>query len=465
MLTMTTWSPDRTTLYRPVYLSLANQIAHAVAEGMLPPGTRMPTHRALADQLGVSVQTVSRAYEELIQQGLMTGEVGRGTFVRTARAEPAPPFVMERVRELIDLSILKPVVEAMHLERMQTALAGLAGNLPSSLAFSFRPSMALAPHRETALVWLRCCGIETAAKNVLVTNGATPAITIALMTALRPGGLVVTEEIGHHTLVPLCAYLGLKIEGLAADREGILPDALERACREASVSAVLVHPNAASPTSALMGSTRRNELVEVARRHQVQIIENDAWGPLVDRPAPPLARLAPERTLYVTGFSKCVMPGLRTGYLVVPDKLIAAAANRHLVVNWMATAIMAEIASRWIEDGTALELALWQRAALRRRQTIAGQLLRDLPCQRHRESLQIWLPLPPAASEEQFVAQARLHGVAIAPGASFTTVSRPLPPAIRIAIGSAASEAELRTGLAVVADLYRSEPEPTLLAI
>jgi DNA-binding transcriptional MocR family regulator len=275
---------------------------------------------------------------------------------------------------------------------------------------------------------------------------------------------VLTEEVGHHTLVPLCSYLGLRLAGLAIDREGVLPDAFERACRNGEASALFVHPNAASPTSALMGAARRGELVELARRHQVQIIENDAWGPLIESGLPPLAALAPERTLHVTSLTKCVMPGLRTGFLVVPDPLVPAAANRQLVTTWMATALLAEIAARWIENGTALSLVRWQRTALRRRQKIAAEILRDLPYSAHPGGLQVWLPLPAGVREDQFVAQARLHGVGIAPGASFATSPDPGWPAVRIAIG-ATGEAELRAGLGIVADLYRSRPEPTLLAI
>src|SRR3954451_5952127 len=274
---MTSWSADPAGLHRPVYLSLAGQIARAIGEGALAAGGRLPTHRALADRLGISVQTVSRAYEELIRQGLLAGEGGRGSFVpaaevrrapsgRAPEAEPEPPFLPERVREVVDLSILKPVTEPLHVERMRAALARLAADLPPSLALSFRPNMVLARHRAAAVGWLRGCGLETAAKNVLVTNGATPAMTVALMAAVRAGGLVATEEVGRPTLVPLCSYLGLRLEGLAIDREGVLPDALERACREGEVGLLFVHPNAASPTSALMGAGRRAELVQLAGR-------------------------------------------------------------------------------------------------------------------------------------------------------------------------------------------------------
>jgi DNA-binding transcriptional MocR family regulator len=461
---MTSWVPDPSALRRPVYLSLAEQIARVIGTGVVPPGAALPTHRAMAEELGISVQTVSRAYEELIRRGLIVGETGRGTYVRKPRPELEPPYLPERFPEIIDLSILKPVCETLHIDRMKAALAALAKDLPAPVALSFRPNMVFARHRQLGVAWLERCGLKVNPRNIHVTNGATPAMTIALMAVARPGSIILTEAIGHHTLVPLCSYLGLKLAGLPLDGEGVLPDAIDQACREPGVRALFLHPNATGPTAALMSAGRREEIVEVARQHDVQIIENDACGPLIEDAPPPLAALAPERTLYVTSFTKCVMPGLRSGYLVVPDKLISGSANRHLVTNWMATALLAEMAARWIEDGTAWDLVLWQRQALRRRQAAAAEVLTGIEYQAQRETLHVWLPLPAGVHEDQFVSHARLQGVAVAPGTSFVTDGDTHPPAIRICVGST-TEAELRIGLGTLANLFRSEPEPALLAI
>src|SRR5690606_7537271 len=132
---------------------------------------------------------------------------------------------------------------------------------------------------------------------------------------------------------------------------------------------------AINPTAAVMSEERRARIVEVARQHDIAIIENDVLGPLItDRP-PPIAALAPERTFYVTSFTKITLPGLRIGYLVAPDRFVAAVANRQVVSNWMATPLMAEIATRWVQDGTAKELVSWQREALHRRHAIAAEVL------------------------------------------------------------------------------------------
>ncbi|RWH53073.1 MAG: PLP-dependent aminotransferase family protein [Mesorhizobium sp.] len=433
---MTLWRPDAALIRRPAYQSLADQFARAIHDGRLANGARLPTHRRLADELELSVQTVSRAYEELIRRGLVSGEIGRGSFVQTQRREPEPPYLPER----------------------------LAENLPSSSALSFRPNMVFPRHRAVAVEWLRLCGLDVSAQNVSLTNGATAGMTVALMSVAPPGSTVATEAIGHHTLVPLARYLGFNLEGLPIDDSGLIPEALDEACQLSDIRAVFVQPSVINPTATLMGAARREQIAAVARRHDIAIIENDVLGPLVEGRPPPVAAFAPERTLYVTSFTKIVVPGLRIGYLAAPDRYVAAVANRHLVSNWMATPLVAEIATKWVTDGTAMELVGWQRSALRRRQEIAAQVLAGVDYRVHRDGLHLWLRLPGDRGEESFVSQARLQGVAIAPGTSFRISQEPWQPAVRISLGSTTEE-ELRAGLSVVTKLLLGDPEHLLLAI
>jgi len=166
----------------------------------------------------------------------------------------------------------------------------------------------------------------------------------------------------------------------------------------------------------------------------------------------------------VTSFTKITVPGLRIGYLAAPDRYVAAVANRHLVSNWMATPSIAEIATHWVSDGTAMELVNWQRRALAARHAIATETFGRLAHRTRPQSLHVWLPLPEGHSEDAFVSQARLRGVAIAPGASFRTADSGWHPAVRISLGST-SEQELKTGLGIVASLALGDPEALLLAI
>jgi DNA-binding transcriptional MocR family regulator len=462
---MTMWPPDPSTLTRPAYRALAQALIRAIDAGAVKPGDRLPTHRDLAYQLGLSVQTISRAYDELTRLDIISGEVGRGTFVRPVQIEARTPWHrLDDNEQVIDCSMLTPVHGDIHVERMQAALAALSEDVPPEAMFSFRPRAALDRHRTSAIRWLRTCGIATRPELVLPTNGNTAAMTVALMTAANPGDLVVTEALGHHTLPPLAHYLGLRLAGLDVDEEGVTPEAFETACAVNGAKVLYLVPNGLNPMALLMGTERRRALVEVARRHDALILENDAGGPLQPGRPRPIAALAPERTFYFTGFSKCLMAGLRYGYLVVPETLVSAALNRHLVTNWMATILIAEIATRWIEDGTAEELLEWQRAALANRNRIAGRALRGLPHSGTPNGMHVWLPMPGHWTEEAFVAHARHRGVAVASGASFAIGDAVRPGGLRVCIGGPSAEA-MERALGILARLARDRPEPALLAV
>lgn len=460
---MTNWKNFPQPIQRPAYRSLADLISGAIDKGDLQIGDRLPPHRELAYQLNLSVQTISRAYDELIRRGLIEGQVGRGTFVRSGPAKSDTPFIAGGQNgQLIDLSILKPVTGSLHREKMQAALAELSADLADTSLFSFRPVSALQVFKDSALSWLERCGVKCAPEAVIMTNGATSAMTTALMTAVSAGDLVLTEARCHHTLIPLARYMGLRLEGVLVDEEGVVPEELEKICKSKQVKALCVMPGGLNPMALMMGLERREALAGLARKYGFMIVEDDAWGPIQSNRPLPVAVLAPERTFYVTSFTKCLLPGLRHGYLVAPEYQASAASNRHLVTDWVATPIMAEIVSRLIENGTADELLNWQRTALARRNAIAAQVLTGVPFRSSPNGMHIWLPLPGAWTEAAFVANARQNNVAVAPGSAFAISSPEVFPGVRISIGGV-EESALISGLEQIARLYKSPPEPAVL--
>lgn len=462
---MTIWPPKKEDLRRPVYRSLAETLVRAVDAGELRNGDRLPTHRELAYDLNLSVQTVSRAYDDLTRRGIIAGEVGRGSFVRTASSDTRTPYLPDNQQgALIDFSMMKPVCESHHLDLMRQALARLSEDLPASVISSFRPSGTLRRYSQPATKWLQSCGVDLAEQSLILTNGATSAMTVALMTAANPGDLVLTEEMGNHTLKPLARYLGLRLRGLEIDSEGIVPSAFSAACEREPIKALFVMPTGLGPCATSMSRERRVELVEIARQYDVLIVEDDAWGPLQSVRPVPIAQLAPERTFYFTSFTKCIMPGLRFGLLVVPETFEPAAANRHLVTNWMVTGLIAELAVRWIEDGTALSLLRWQQQALGERNRLAAKILKGTAFNASDNGMHLWLPIPGQWTVEAFVSHARLNGVAVAPGTSFQMSETTQHRGVRICLGAENAES-LKQGLVVISRLARSEPEPALLAL
>jgi DNA-binding transcriptional MocR family regulator len=197
------------------------------------------------------------------------------------------------------------------------------------------------------------------------------------------------------------------------------------------------------------------------------VVENGVYDDLMpeaDRP-PPLHALAPEQTYHLTSFTKGTVSGLRAGYLAAPARAVPRLTTRVRATSWMATPLAAEIAARWIEDGTADELIAWQRAELRARHAVLDRVLKGFDLARHPCSLHAWLTLPDGWRAEAFVGQARLRGVAVTPAEPFVVGRQPQPHAVRISLGPPASVDELERGLTALAEVLRDSPEPAFVAI
>jgi DNA-binding transcriptional MocR family regulator len=449
---MSHWPLRREDITRPAYRSLAQGIAAAIDSGSLRPGARLPPHRDLAWQLGVSVQTVSRAYEELIRADLISGEVGRGSFVKSGPRETieVPWFRAPTDRPPIDLSMMTPVALPQIRAAWSETLARLSDRLPDPAMLSFRPRQTMSLYGGMAASWLARCGMVVPAQRILITNGTTPAMFVALASVAQPGDIIATEAATCHTLKPAAQHLHLRLRGIPGDERGMDPDALEAAARSAGgrMKAVFLLPSGGGPLAQIMDRERREALALAAARAGLMILESDPTGPVPPRRPPALSSFAPERSFYFTGLSKCLSPGLRLGFLAMPENMAEVAMNRHLSMAWMATPLMAEIAQDWITGGAADRLLEAQRTELATRNRLAVRLLGP-QAQGYLHGLHRWLPLPADGQDEgDLIAQALSQHVALAPGAGFAVL--PQPPALRLCIGGA-SLRELDQALRILA--------------
>jgi DNA-binding transcriptional MocR family regulator len=456
------WRPNLAAQRGPRYTAIADALAEDIAKGRVLPGDRLPTHRDLADALGVTVGTVSRAYREAQNRGLLVGEVGRGTFVRTADAGPLAPSLHIREAgepDLIDLSLnTMPMPDGVML--VGRALAELAVDPRSAALISdYAPQPGLAEHRHAAVAYLARFGIHVDAEQVLVTAGAQHAIAIALMGLTRPGDGVLAGRVTYPATIALCRTLHLRLHPVALDEHGLEPDALEEACKTHRPRVLYCMPNLQNPTGSLMPHERRLQVVDICRRHGVAIVEDDVYGFLLEPCPQPLCALWPDRGFYVTSFSKSVAPGLRVGYLVLPPGDQAPFLDALWSTTVMAPPLLAELATRWLRDGTAERLEHLRRDEAAARQVIAREILGELVAGAHPCAYQVWLPLPGRWQSGDFVARAMQRSVAVTPGEAFA-VSRLAAPAIRIGLGAARSREQLRVGLQTIASLlHEASPQ------
>jgi DNA-binding transcriptional MocR family regulator len=451
---MTIWLPDIAERKQPAYQAIVEAIADAVRQGCLRPGDRLPTHRLLADLLGVNVSTVTRAYREAARRRLLGGEVGRGTYVLGVASEAAL-FALEQRPEggVIDLSPNTPPALLCDPD-LAAALGGIDEREAARLLHYPTTADAL-QHAHAAAGWLGRRGVGAEPDSIVVCAGAQHAMDSAL------GAFQESDEVGCEPLV----YPGLKaaarrwrrrLHPIAMDGEGVVPGAFEAACR-AGVRLVVLSPTLHNPTTVTMSFDRRQRLAELARRYDVVIIEEDVYGLLPDHTPPPLAALAPERVLYLTGLSKTVAPGLRIGYLVVPSRLKERMRDASHHTAWYVSPISAALATRWLGDGTAWRRLLAQRRELTARHRLCARHLAGLAWRGESHCPHVWLDLPPGRSPA-FARQALAAGVVVVPSAVFA-VGRATADGVRISLGAAADRASLAEALARLAALPAGQRE------
>ncbi len=438
---------------------LTDAITADVDAAVLPPGARMPTHRQLARALGVSVQTVSVSYKEAERRGYLRGEVGRGTFVRSRVTERAGQFMLDsRSDEIADLSIIRAAYTEAHERSSRQIMAALASRDNSAFMRPCRPVAGLDRHRAAARRWLHGLGVDVDSDRILVTNGAAHALFLAVASVVRPGDVVLTERLTDHGIIGLSNVLGFTLRGLPTDREGIEVEALEAACAACQVAALVLIPSLGNPTSHLAGAERRRAIAEVARRHQVFVIEDEVCKPLLDTKLPAITALLPELGFFATSFTKTVMTGLRVGYLVVPPRFSIRAASILRVTSWSAVNLLGEIATTWIEDGTAEALVAVQRQEARARQAIVAEVLGPWVAGSHPLSLSAWLRLPERWTEEALVRILAQRRVAVTPSEPFVAGDERPAGGLRICTAGRLSHAALREALTTIRHTFEQLP-------
>ncbi len=456
------WTPAISKAAGPVYLSIADAISADIVAGKLPGGVRLPPQRSLAEALGIDFTTVTRAYAEARRRGLVEGRVGQGTYVRAKR----PPPDAAATSGIVDMSMnLPPRFDDPALaSRMWEGIGELQAEGGLDLLLRYQEPGGSGRDRAAGAGWLasRIGGLSS--ERVLVCPGAQGALTAVTGLLAAPGDTICTEALTYPGFRSLAAFLKIRLVGIAVDGEGIIPAAFEAACGEAKPKALYCNPTLHNPTTSTLSLERRHAIVAIARRHQVPIIEDDAYGALPAVPLPPLAALAPELVYHVAGLAKCIAPALRIAYLVVPDPRAAARVAAAIrATASMASPLTAAIAARWIEDGTATAVVEAIRREASLRQAIAAEILPPDLAASDPEGFHVWLRLSEAWTRGEFVARLRSAGIGVV-GSDAFALNAP-PECVRLGLGAPRTKEEVSQSLHIVADLLGQSPATSSLVV
>ena len=440
----------------PAYLALAAELEARIRSGSLAPGSSLPPLRSLASERSLNVSTVSRAYRELQNLNLVVGSTRRGTVVM---AEAAMPRVDRTATPsgLIDLTVNRPAVDDFR-ERLAATLPLLAEDPRYRELQEYQPPEGPAWARAAGRRWVALNGFEPSVDDIVVTSGAQHALLAVISSLIEPGDAVVADRLTYYGLKALAQMFRFRIIGVGNDEEGLSAFELEEVCRHERVKAVFTVPSLHNPSVVTMSPARRQAIVGVAVRHDLVLIEDDVYGPMLGERPPALVTLAPERTFHISSLSKALAPGLRVGYLLCPPGRALVAAEAVRTTAWMPAPLPLLVATRWMEDGTAAEILNAQLTELAARHALVTTILAGAAFNADPRCMFIWLKLPAPWRAEDFAANVRAHGVAVMPATAFAVDRQPVEHAVRINLACAASRTELATALRIIATTHADRP-------
>jgi DNA-binding transcriptional MocR family regulator len=464
---MSEWYGDWLQRRGDVSTSLADMLEQAIRSGRLPAGSRLPTHRDLSKRLGVAVSTVTRAYAEATKRGLIDATVGRGTFVLKNGnvgdgTTPRDEFkaldrlylpLMQR-EDAINLSLNEPLTAGTD-ERLRKAIAALTAKDNLNALAHYQPAQGQVAHRQAGAAWLKELGVEASAQDVYTVSGGQTALMTIFLGLARPGDTVLTEELTWPGALSVGRLTGIRLKPVEIDAEGMVPAAFEQACISWRPRFVYTMPTLHNPTTATASLERRREIARIARAHNVLIVEDDAYGFLIEPRATPYFELARDITVYLTSLSKSIAPALRVGFMAVPPRLHKAMRAAMRATTTMVSPILLELTTHMINSGAGREATRVQRAAAAKRQNLAASILG--PEGSAPTSMHYWLRLPSDMRNAVFVADALSNGVAVTPGDAFIVAPGQDPGGVRICLCAEADQRRLETALHTLARLVQTD--------
>lgn len=447
------WRPRQLASNGPRYLALVNALEQDIADGRLSDGDRLPPHRDLARELSLSVGTVSKAYQEAEQRGIVSGHVGQGTFVR--RRSSAHAGATTARHEPINLALNVPA-HGSETQILSAVFGEVVRERDLAPLLGYHPHGGIHRHREIIAASLSDNNFAVEPVQSFLCNGAQHAIDIALRLVAKPGDSILVDTFTYSGFKAIAAASHLDLVPVELDEEGLDPAALKHACRASGARVLYCMPTLQSPTARTMSLNRRQGIAQLAEEFDLTVIEDDVYGFFFTERPVPIASLAPTRTFYITSYSKCLAPAFRLGTLRVPTAYIAQAELLLHASAWFVAPMLSEAVVRLIESGKLEELLRERRQQALERYRVFLDVFPKA------ENLQFpafygWLPLPQDWSADQFTAAARARGILVTPRIA-SAVGEGDPGAVRVCLGAPNDLKELSNALQILRDILSRRP-------
>jgi DNA-binding transcriptional MocR family regulator len=453
-------SRDKTPLFRQLHA----QMKGLIEAGTLLKGSRLPATRELAGQIGLNRTTVSAAYALLESEGLITGHVGRGSFVSGTPLTDVRGSVTSSSVESASFSRSRPSELLFPLEEFRKTCAEVIASDDAASILQLGSPSGYPPLRRYLLEQARAEGVARESDDILITSGCQQAFDL-LQRTIGQGTPVLMEDPVYPGARSVFERAGARLIGVPVGRQGMDLEILERTIARERARFVCVTPNFQNPTGATMPLAARKSLLRITQTAGVIVIENDIYGPLAYEGEPIAAIKLLDQTgdtILLRSFSKVAFPGLRVGWVIAPRPLIERLTETKQWSDLHTDQLSQAVLLRFAESGRLEQHRQRMLVAGRERldaalEACAAYLPSGTKFTRPRGGMSLWVELPAALDAAELLPRAEREGVTYLPGKYFA-VTRPQPNGLRISFAGM-TPAEIRSGLAVLGRVFQEELE------
>ncbi len=436
------------------YDQVSTYILQLIDKGTLKPGDRAPSLRKLSSTLKVSISTVNQAYLSLEDKGVLIARPQSGFYINSQLKQtietPKPiisascqprkvrfgqlfeeVFTISNNPEIAPFAAARPAMELMPYKALMRETKAILSRHPAScMDYCFPPGH----HKLRSQIAIQYSkiGLSLSAEDIIITNGATEALSLALQTVAKRGDIIAVESPTYFSVLRLIEKLGmLALEIDSHPQTGVDIESLEYALDTMDITAMLLVPNFNNPNGSLMPESNKKQLVKILNDQQIPLIEDDVYGDLYfgnDRPGIAKCYDKKDMVLSCSSFSKTLAPGFRMGW-------IAGGQYHEKLLEWKQASSSASASIQQLAIAEFLRSGQYDRHLIRLRKTFRSQvekarfmISRLFPPGTRISDPQggfvLWIELPRNINCFEVYNEALLQNIGITPGMLFSATRK-----------------------------------------
>lgn len=456
-----TWKPNISTISGPLYKALADLLEEDIQNGTLKPGDKLPPQRELADFLDVNLSTISRAFKLCEQKGLISGAIGKGTYISSDANVNSTLLNPANTKNLIEMgATYPPYAQNKYIIKF---IENMLHQPNSDKFLEYSSPCGTLAQRLSGVKWLKKLNLNVTEENVLLASGGQNALCAVLSSLFQSGDRIGTDPLIYSGLKTLAKMLGIQLVPIMQKMNEMSPMALKNYCKNNELKGIYLIPDHQNPTTHSMSLKTRKEIAEIAKEYNLIIIEDGINSMLIENHITPIAALAPDQTIYISSISKVLCAGLRVSFIAAPHIYKKALESALYNINMMVSPLNAEIVHQLINSPIGDKIVRERRNMIIERSTLTNTILNDFEILGDKYCNFRWLLLPEGWNGKIFETCAKNSGVQIYCAERFAIGNVSVPAAVRISITAPKDLAELERGLNIIKSILQHDDTFTML--